>query len=76
MPTYVFPVQITLPEPLQNAGEGQHLCVLIEECLADHLGETAQTVVLQPVRGHHRRTLTMPDTPIIGYAATGRPQST
>lgn len=61
MPTYVFPVQVTMPGPIPNAGSGQFIAGQMEEALEAVMGDACKVIVLQPVPGRHRRTSTDPD---------------
>ncbi len=66
MPTYTFPVQITLTEPLETGGEAQVLAVRIEQAVREELDNPqqrlcdpdARVIVMQPVPGFHHRTIT------------------
>lgn len=69
MPTYTFPVQITLTKPLATAGDAQRLAAAIDDLVTDWLDDAqsdpfdpeAKVVVMQPVPGTHRQTTTDPD---------------
>lgn len=53
MPTFVFPVEITMDDDLSRADEAQAVCIQIEDALNGALAAD-RVVALQPHRGTFR----------------------